>query len=284
MEDGDAIISTIRELDRDLVVVDVGCRWGFADAFVKDLDAFHLYGFDPDKEECDRLACRYDSNRITLVPFGLADREGKSTLHLTKEPACSSLYEPDRQLTENYPALDCARKVNEIEIELTTLDLWAERSGVEYIDHIKIDTQGSELLVLNGASKALEHVRTIELEVEFNPIYKEQPLFADVDIFLRKQGFVLWKLTNLVHYGCDGENTINMGEDRLHHDHRSQAFNKFGGQLFWADAHYVRADIAQFVFTSHEQLKRDIALLICLNHLDLVGRLRQVSNSLNLPD
>ncbi len=275
MASGDESILPSRQLDRDLVVVDVGCRWGFADPFIKHLDMFRLYGFEPDKEECERLEKLYATNRVTLVPLGLADREGKARLHLTKEPACSSMYEPNPQLTENYPALDCARKVNEVEIELTTLDLWAERSGIEYVDHIKIDTQGSELLVLHGAESLLINVRALEIEVEFNPIYQGQPLFADVDSFLRQRGFVLWKLTNLVHYGRNGENAIEMGEDRVHYDNKQQTIRKYGGQLYWADAHYVRAEIAQSVFTTQQQLMRDITLLECLKHLDLADRLKQ---------
>jgi len=207
-----------RQLDRDLVVVDVGCRWGFDDTFIRHLDMFRLYGFEPDKDECMRLEQLYATNRVTLVSLGLADHKGISSFYLTKEPACNSIYEPNPELTESNPALDCARKVNEIEIEVTTLDLWAEGSGIEYIDHIKIDTQGSELLVLRGAERLLGKVRTLEIEVEFNPIYQGQPLFADVDSFLRQRGFVLWKLTNLVHYGRNGENAIELGEDFVHHD------------------------------------------------------------------
>lgn len=265
----------VQALDRDLVVVDVGCRWGFADPFINRLDMFRLYGFDPDKEECERLEQLYSTDRITLIPLGLADHEGTSRLHLTHEPACSSMYVPDSRLTENYPALDCARKVNEQEMEHTTLDMWATGSGIEYVDHIKIDTQGSELLVLKGAENLLGKVRSLELEVEFNPIYQGQPLFSDVDTFLRQHGFVLWKLTNFVHYGQEGENTIEMGEDRIHYDHRSQAITKYGGQLYWADAHYVRAEIVEPGSITPQQLKRDIALLKSLNHLELVERLKR---------
>lgn len=267
-----------QQLDRDLVVVDVGCRWGFADPFINHLDIFRLYGFDPDKEECERLEQQYATDRVTLIPLGLADHEGKSKLHLTNEPACSSMYEPDVHLTENYPALDCARKVNEQEMAHTTLDLWATSSGIEYVDHIKIDTQGSELLVLKGAGNLLSKVRTLELEVEFNPIYRDQPLFADVDTFLRQHGFVLWKLTNLVHYGQHGENTMELGEDRIHYDHRSQLITKCGGQLYWADAHYVRAEIVEPDSITPQQLKRDITLLESLNYLELAGRLKRVLN------
>ena len=55
MDFGAKNILSFRQLDRDLVVVDVGCRGGFADPFIKHLDLFRLYGFEPDKDECKRL-------------------------------------------------------------------------------------------------------------------------------------------------------------------------------------------------------------------------------------
>jgi len=262
-------------LERDLVMVDVGCRWGFADRFIQYLDVFQLYGFDPDRDECDRLEKLYGSNRISLVPLALADHEGESTLNVTKEPACSSMFEPIIKLVESSSALDCARKVAEAKIQHTTLDHWAVRSGIEYVDHIKIDTQGAELLVLKGAEKILESVRCLEVEVEFNPIYEGQVLFSDVDAFLRKKGFVLWKLTNMAHYGRDAENSIELGEDCTHYDDRSEVRHKWGGQLYWADAHYVRAEIADAEFTSSQQLIRDIVLMESLNYLDLEKRLKK---------
>lgn len=275
MSHGSEVHSLPLPLDRDLVVVDVGCRWGFADAFIEDLDKFRLFGFDPDKDECTRLNMKYISDRIKFVPLGLSDHDGKSSIYLTKEPACSSLFEPDPYLTEYYPALDCAKKVSQLEIELISLDAWAELNSINYVDYLKIDTQGSELLVLKGANKLLENIRTLEIEVEFNPIYKGQPLFSDVDIFLRQHGFVLWKLTNLVHYGLEGENNLDLGEDRIHFDSRSQKIRKHGGQLYWADAHYVKNEIAQSLLTTQQQIYRDITLLECLKHFDLSSRLRK---------
>jgi len=264
------------KMDRDLIMVDVGCRWGFADRFIQHIDIFQLYGFDPDRDECNRLEKQYGSSRISLVPLGLANYEGESTLYLTKEPACSSMFKPIQKLVESSSALDCARKVSEVKIKHTTLDRWAERTGIEYVDYIKIDTQGAELLVLQGANKVIESVRCLEVEVEFNPIYEGQALFSDIDSFLREKGFVLWKLTNMAHYGRDAENDVKLGEDHIHYDDQSEVHQKHGGQLYWADAHYVRKDVADADFTSLQQLRRDMILMGCLNHLDIEQRLKKM--------
>ncbi|EGG98442.1 methyltransferase2C FkbM family domain protein [gamma proteobacterium IMCC2047] len=210
-------------------------------------------------EECKRLEELYDNDNIQLVPVGLSDKPGKKILYLTNEPACSSLYKPNENLTKNYPALDCAREVSQVEVEVSTLDVWAKDVGVDYIDYIKIDTQGAELNILKGASEILPSVRFLEVEVEFNPIYDGQPIFSEVDLFLRGYGFVLWKLSNLVHYSKNDESEIIMSNDSINYDHHRLEYKTRGGQIYWADAFYVRKEIIDTVYDekSIEQIKRD---------------------------
>jgi hypothetical protein len=60
------------------------------------------------------------------------------------------------------------------------------------VDFIKLDTQGSEMAILEGAAAVLKNsVFGLEVEVAFTMIYKDEPLFADVDLFIRQYGFDL---------------------------------------------------------------------------------------------
>ena len=52
-----------------------------------------------------------------------------------------------------------------------------------------MDVQGAELRVLNGAGTLLDSVRVIWMEVEAKPLYKDQPLKADVERFMASRGF-----------------------------------------------------------------------------------------------
>jgi len=60
-------------------------------------------------------------------------------------------------------------------------------------DFLKVDVQGAELYVLRGAGRCLEDAVVVHTEAEFVPMYKEQPLFAEVDQFLRQSGFIFHK-------------------------------------------------------------------------------------------
>ena len=133
-------------------------------------------------------------------------------------------------------------------IDVSTLDIWAKERGVTYVDYIKIDTQGAELSILKGGIKTLKNVKFLEVEVEFNPIYEGQPMFSDVDSFLRTYGFVLWKLSNLVHYAKADESEIIMRSDAIHYDHHRVEYQPRGGQLYWADAFYIKKNIVDTVY------------------------------------
>jgi len=264
------------ESDRALVIVDIGCRWGFAEKFISDSEFFRVYGFDPDLEECRSLSRRYGQDTVSIIPVALAETAGKRTLYITQEPACSSLLPPDPELTENYPALQCARHVSSIEVETTTLDNWANENDVQVIDYIKIDTQGTELEILKGGINILSNVRCLEVEVEFNPIYLGQAVFSEVDMFLRDQEFVLWKLTNQVHYSRDGSPDQALGEDAIFYDEKQQVSHPmFGGQLYWANAHYIKKSVLDTHPTSASQQLRDIRLFQALGMPDVVAHLHE---------
>ena len=81
-------------LDRNLVIVDVGCRWGFAEAWDQLSPNVTLYGFDPDAEECERLRSLYKGKDVTLVAQALGSRSEERTLYLTPSPPAALFINP----------------------------------------------------------------------------------------------------------------------------------------------------------------------------------------------
>jgi FkbM family methyltransferase len=208
-----------------------------------------------------------------LVPLALADVSGERTLYLTREMACSSLYRPDSTLTGSLPELACASEVGTSKIVVTTLDEWSAANGVAEVDFIKLDTQGAELDVLRGGERALESVRGLEVEVEFNPIYIGQPLFGDVDRFLRDRGFVLWKLSTLAHYSRADASRAEEHPNTNYYDSQTVSHGVLSGQLYWGHAYYVRKEIAAGATRDWRQSVRDAALMDVLGFSGLAKQL-----------
>lgn len=253
--------SLVARLDRPLVVVDVRCRWGFEEKWKALGPLVDLIGFDADAAECEALS-RQSGGGVRYVAAALGASPGPARLFVTREPACNSLYPPDPGLIAERPELECTSLVSTVEVELTTLDGWAAETGVRSIDVLKLDAQGAELL---GS------VRALEVEVELNPLYQGQPLFGDVDRFLREHDFVLWRLGHLVHYGLpDGLSDIAI-EDRQVFDSQAVELVGRGGQVFWAHACYVRREMA--LGPSGSSAVRDACIAKVLGFDDLATHL-----------
>ena len=57
-------------------------------------------------------------------------------------------------------------------------------------DFVKLDTQGTELYILKGMQHTLTRsIFSVEVEVEFIEMYQDQPLFNEVDSFMRERRF-----------------------------------------------------------------------------------------------
>lgn len=256
--------------DRPLGIVDVGCRWGFAESWDALDDNAWIVGFDPDEDECVRLRERYATRpNISIVAEALARRAGRRRVHLTVDPACSSFFAPSSRVLEDVPDLHVIAPAGSRDCRVTTLDRWMRKEGKGPIDYIKLDVQGGELDVLRGAKTTLRNVLILDVEVEFNPIYEGQPLFSNIDIFARRHGFCLWRLSNLVHYTRKGTHAHPAIEDKHFCDSVAVSWDSPGGQLFWGHALYVAADVVERSGSDWLRLLRAGSLGVALGLPDL---------------
>jgi FkbM family methyltransferase len=186
-----------------------------------------VIGFEPIEEECARLNAINESHQgvIRYLPFAIGDGASHS-LRVTNIPMTSSLYEPHHETIDvfwNLGELMCVEK--RVDVETKRLDDLLALTGA--VDFIKLDIQGSELMALENAKRALDSVGVVQCEVEFIELYQDQPLFADVDKFLRSQGFSFLK--------------FSYQEGRSYKPLYSNANpNNAISQTLWADAVYVK--------------------------------------------
>lgn len=177
-----------------IVVVDVGARGGAHKRWLPLGSAVRIVGVDADAEECAKLNARQHPLPSRFLPYALGPSDGATaTLYLTKQRGCSSLLEPNAAFLEPFPYKWAFEVEKRLPVTLTSLDTMCAREDVTPTV-IKLDTQGSELDILRGGERAIQSALLIESEVEFNPLYIGQPLFGDMDAFLRARGFALLAL------------------------------------------------------------------------------------------
>ncbi|MEP0913446.1 FkbM family methyltransferase [Leptolyngbya sp. GB1-A1] len=152
-----------------------------------------VIGFEPIAEECERLnASVQSSGSIRYLPYAIGDGK-EHTLNITNVPMTSSLYKPAAKTVDIFQQLGELMQV--VKEEATSTKRLDDIKELGCIDFIKMDIQGAELMALENAIETLKHTSVIQCEVEFVELYKGQPLFADVDTFLRSQGFCFLKFT-----------------------------------------------------------------------------------------
>ena len=173
-----------------IVYVDCGARAGSAPAWLKPAKTSEYIGIEADQAECDRLTAR-GKERHRYISAVLGRAKEARTLHVTRNPSCSSLLPPNAQALTAFSELrDFFIVERELPVTTVTLDDSLQSHEIRYADFLELDVQGAELDVLAGAERLLsDSVLGLQVEVEFVEMYRRQPLFGDVDAFLRARGF-----------------------------------------------------------------------------------------------
>ena len=105
----------------------------------------------------------------------------------------------------------------------------------------------------------------------FNPMYLGQPLFADIDAFLRSKGFVLWRFSEITHYSKNKKAAPPINTDMIKHDDwNTQTTLVYAGQIFWGNAYFINTSVFSTPPQS-EQRQRDEILFSTLGLPDILG-------------
>jgi FkbM family methyltransferase len=220
-----AVLASYLAADR-LRLFDVGTRGGIDPRWGDFHPFLDVTGFEPDPDECDRLKRERDSlpYPARFLPYALGrDTRDGVPFYVANWPVASSMYPPNPEFLA--PFHDASRLLavrEERQISTVTLDDVCADEGVTP-DYLKLDVEGAELDVLTGGESALRDTLMMEVEVEFGLLRVNQPLFAEVDIYLRERGWSLLGLRRLYWRREAGLESSGSG---------------YGGRLTQADALY----------------------------------------------
>jgi FkbM family methyltransferase len=181
-------------------------------------------GFEPDQDACSQLRAIYqDEEAFRFLPH-FVGRGGPATFHETNWFMTGSLYAPNVDLLQRFQGLaEVTHPVASHPVQTVALK---DVPGITSIDMLKIDVQGAELDVFIGAGSLLEDALLIWTEVEFVPLYRDQPLFADVERYLREKGFQLFAFDYIA------SRLLRAFADSGHRPGRR-------AQVLWADALFI---------------------------------------------
>ncbi|MFW5959993.1 MAG: FkbM family methyltransferase [Chitinivibrionales bacterium] len=131
-------------------IIDIGASYGVYTLTAALLTGNNgcVYSFEPTSSVFSCLKRSKEVNRLPnlyLFKKALSDNKGVSSLSLNPNPELNSL-SPD----------GTDKKSGTEEVEVTTLDSFSKENSIKGIDFIKLDAEGKEVEIINGARKSLE--------------------------------------------------------------------------------------------------------------------------------
>jgi len=190
----------------------------------------------------------------TYLPYVIGDGS-PGTLRIAAIPGMTSLFEPNPAVLNWFSGFsEWAAVQEEVPVVTRRLD---DLSEIAALDLLKIDVQGAELLVFKGGREYLKRAVAVHTEVCFLSLYKDQPLFGEIDLELRGLGMIPHHIDHIF------RRTILPVYDA---SHPNSALN----QVIFADVVYIR-DFTKAEAMDDEQLKH-LALIAhhCYGSFDLV--------------
>lgn len=188
---------TDSDLGGPITLVDIGAAGRLDPRWRPLAKRLHRVGFEPNPDECARLIagahgaghCRQE----TFLPLAIGGTNGPATLHRTRSPHCCSTLPPNLPWLRRFQFAELFEPVGELTVELRRLADVPELRTLD-VDVLKVDSQGLELPILRTAGRVLERAFVVETETGFVENYQGETTYAQIDSFMRDQGFQLFDL------------------------------------------------------------------------------------------
>jgi FkbM family methyltransferase len=180
------------------VVVDVGANIGrWTTALLESFPAARVVMVEPQAELADGLKKMVAANHnLQLVSKALAAEKGERTFYV-------SLGDRHHSGSSLRPELTGV-KLEERTVVTETLDDVLSSLDFPPVDFLKLDTQGSELDILSGASATIASAKLVQLEVSLVPYNEGAPVLADVIATMSDHGFYARDMFDLMYLAGTG--------------------------------------------------------------------------------
>jgi FkbM family methyltransferase len=187
------------------VIFDVGANIGQTTHIYRNLfPRAVIYAFEPFPASFYSLKQTFANDAdIRLFELALANTRGEAMLYSNALSLTNSLLVTDES-AERYWG-NVVRTKDQLTVKVETIDSFCDANSIDRIDVLKMDTQGTELAVLNGSRHLLESksIGLIYFEIIVSPTYVNQPHVDEYFSFLFALHYRMIDIYNL--FRKDGE-------------------------------------------------------------------------------
>ncbi len=190
-------ISMLRTHNVNLIF-DVGANAGQFGVLLRE-DGFDgkIISFEPlsDARESLQNISRNDPLWQIALQTAIGEENGEIEIQIAGNSHSSSVLD---MLDTHVRAAPDSKYIGKEKVALRKLDSIApDYMDSNSIAFIKIDTQGYETQVMNGAKKLMSQIVGLQVEISLVPLYKGQCLFDEMLKKLKNDGFELWSISTV---------------------------------------------------------------------------------------
>lgn len=145
-----------------------------------------IYSFEPSPSVYAELVdITKGTDQLKTFRLGVGSASGKLTFRENKHSNLSSFLEPGEK---NWGSV-----INNVDVEVTTIDEFCAAERIDFIDVLKSDTQGFDFEVLKGALGMMKanKIAFIYTEITFSAMYKNMPAYHELLKFMEENHFSL---------------------------------------------------------------------------------------------
>jgi len=133
----------------------------------------------------------------------LSDHAGRSQIHFNVSfPTSSSLHQLDPGFQRFATRVQRLHRFRPVDVDLETLD---QLNAYDPPYLIKLDVEGAETRVLEGAKDTLQRTEFLILEISVMRRFREEASFAETIAFLDRSGFELFDIPSIAQVGRNGQ-------------------------------------------------------------------------------
>ena len=147
------------------IVFDIGANTGNYSKLVNEFNPMlTVYSFEPNPKTFKELDKNSKKHSFKPLNIGMSDKVGKMQLYDYVSRSGSSHASIYKEVFDHIHK----EKRLKYNIDVYTIDHFCKEKGIEQISLLKIDTEGHEFRVLQGAKKMLDEQRIHTIHFEFN--------------------------------------------------------------------------------------------------------------------
>lgn len=192
---------------KNKLIFDVGANVGdYTDMVDRRVDRVNIHLFEPQQKLINQLEDKYSTDEKKRVNgFALSDENGQTTIHYDKQG--SGLASMTKRRLDHFD-INFDQKE---QVETRILDKYCKDEGISEISLLKIDVEGHELEVLNGATDMISSGNIQYITFEFGGANIDtRTYFQDYYYFFNKHDYDIYRiLPNSELYKIDSYSELN---------------------------------------------------------------------------